>query len=182
MVIEQSTISDFKAGRLEAFYSNVYPSLLTYAARILGSDYAFLAEDCVQECVYKMYERRSTFDKPSYFKSYAYALVHNSAVSYVRKSRSQKDYVARQETIDAGFQLTMIHQETLDLLYDAIESLPPHLHEIFEFSFEQGMKNEEMAAALNVSVSTVKRRRAQMMETLRNSLKDNFVLIVWLGI
>lgn len=180
MVIEQSIISDFKAGRLEAFYSNVYPSLLTYAARILGPDYAFLAEDCVQDCIYKMYERRDTFDKPSYFKSYAYTLVHNSAVSFVRKSRSQKDYVGQQDNIDSGFQLSMIHQETLDLLYDAIESLPMHLHVIFEMSFEQGMKNEEIAAALNVSPSTIKRRKALMISMLRNNLKENYILLLLL--
>ena len=180
MVIEQSTIEDFKAGRLESFYSKVFPSLLTYAARILGGDYAFLAEDCVQDCIYKMYVRRDTFDRPSYFKSYAYALVHNSAVSVVRKSRSQSDYVGQQDYIDGGFQLTMIHQETLDLLYSAIESLPPHLHDIFEMSFEQGMKNEEIAAALNVSTSTIKRRKAQMIAMLRDNLKENYIILLLL--
>lgn len=180
MVIEQNTINDFKAGQLETFYSNVYPSLLTYAARILGNDYAFLAEDCVQDCIYKMYERRDTFNLPSHFKSYAYALVHNHAVSFVRKSRSQESYAVQQEYINSGFQLSMIRQETLDMLYDAIESLPPHLHDIFEMSFEQGMKNEEIAAFLNVSPSTIKRRKAQMLDILRNNLKDNYLLLVLL--
>lgn len=101
-------------------------------------------------------------------------------MSFVRKSRSQESYAVQQEYIDSGFQLSMIQQETLDMLYDAIESLPPHLHDIFEMSFEQGMKNEEIAALLNVSPSTIKRRKAQMLDILRNNLKDNYLLLLLL--
>lgn len=55
-----------------------------------------------------------------------------------------------------------------------------HLHDIFEMSFEQGMRNEEIAAALNVSPSTIKRRKAQMISALRDNLKENYVLLLLL--
>ena len=58
MQLTDAIISDFKAGRLDAFYAEAYAPLLTYAARLLGGQYALLAEDCVQDAIFTSYQHR----------------------------------------------------------------------------------------------------------------------------
>ena len=57
----EEILADFKKGKLESFYQQVYGKLLLYASRQLGQHYSFLAEDCVQDAVCKAYQ--------SYFSS-----------------------------------------------------------------------------------------------------------------
>ena len=61
-------------------------------------------------------------------------------------------------------------QETLDTLYSAIESLPDEYKDIFEMSYVKGLKTEEVAQALNLSVSGTKKRKARFIELLREKL------------
>ena len=56
MRIDVNMMEHFQKGDMESFYLDVYPSLLRYATRVLGEDQAFMAEDCVQEAVFKVYE------------------------------------------------------------------------------------------------------------------------------
>ena len=58
MAQTEQLLSEFKSGNIGTFYNELYAKLLVYASRHLGPDYAFLAEDCVQDAVYKAYEQR----------------------------------------------------------------------------------------------------------------------------
>lgn len=58
MQLNPSIIADFKAGRLDTFYAEAYPALLTYAARLLGEHHALMAEDCVQDAIFASYQQR----------------------------------------------------------------------------------------------------------------------------
>lgn len=52
----------------------------------------------------------------------------------------------------------------------AIDSLPEKYREIVTLSFEQGMKNAEVAACLGLTEIGVKKRKAKMIELLRQRL------------
>ena len=65
MELTSGAYHSFQSGKMDDFYTHVYPSLLLFAARNLGDNYAFLAEDCVQDAVYQAYQRRSTFGTPA---------------------------------------------------------------------------------------------------------------------
>lgn len=43
-------------------------------------------------------------------------------------------------------------------------------------SFEEGLKNAEIAAALGIAEITVKKRKMRLLEMLRKSMGDNFDL------
>lgn len=172
MELSLQTHYDFVSGRLESFYAGVYPSLLLFAARALGDMYGFLAEDCVQDAIYKAYQRRSQFSTPSYLKSFLYQCVHNEAVSILRKHNSKQRYVIQQDTIH-DFRTAIIEQETLDLLFAAIEELPADLREVFHLSFEDGLTNQEAGARMGISESAVKKKKAKMISMLRERFKDN---------
>ena len=172
MILTENIVKDFKNGRMEEFYSAVYPCLITYAARILGDDFSFLAEDCVQDVIYKMYENRENFSSCSHFKSFLYLSIRNNAINYLRKSNSRQKFMSMQREESEDLQASLILQETLETIFDAIDRLPPKYHRIFELSFEQGMSIPEIAKLLDISESGVKRQKRRMIDMLKASLSD----------
>lgn len=179
MTLNESIIHEFKAGKLDNFYKEAYPALLTYATRILSDGYAFLAEDCVQECIYKSYEERDKIKDPISWRSFLYAAVHNKAVSILRQNRAQHRYIElTQESLEEDFSLTMIEQETLDQLFHAISQLPEKYQRIFELSFEQGLSNIEVAQALGLSLSGMKKQKSKMIEILRRNISKEAMILI----
>ena len=111
---------------------------------------------------------RDTFRSAAAFKSYLYACVHNQAVSILRRQMAQENYLANRE--DEDFQNSLIEQEVLDLLFDSIRALPEKYRHLFELSFEQGLKNAEIARLLDVSESAVKKQKSTMIKQLRDEM------------
>lgn len=181
MQITDTILQDFQQGSIATLYDAAYASLLAYSARCLGVDYAFLAEDCVQEAVLKAYCDRGRFDNGAHLKAFLYMAIHNHAVSLLRKRHSSAHYLAEQTDLDDDLQTTIIEQETLDRLYAAIAALPARLRQIFDLSFEQGLKNAEVAALLSMSESNVKKQKAKLIATLRDELRDSAPALVLLA-
>ena len=103
--------------------------------------------------------------------------IHNGKVKQIvggslkdAGDRAQENYLSQQEE-KTEFLNGIIEQETLDLLYDAIDELPERYRRIFELNFQQGLKNAEIAALLGVTESAVKKQKAAMIDLVRQSLK-----------
>lgn len=172
MDISLHILDDFRRGRIETFYRELYPSLLRYAERTLGAEHAYQAEDCVQEAVYKVYLRRHQFQDADAMKSYLFICLHNEIVSLFRKADIHARYLERRpEPDDDTFFDNMVLQETLDRIYEAVDRLPERLRSVFDMSFEQGLKNTEIAQQLSLSPETIKKRKASLLEMLRNALR-----------
>ncbi len=72
MNVYREIFADFKQGKLSQFYRLMYPELMVYANRLLGADFAFLAEDCVQNAVYKCYLRSNEMESVMQWKNYTF--------------------------------------------------------------------------------------------------------------
>ena len=81
---------------------------------------------------------------------------------------AQENYLANREEED--FQNSLMEQEVLDLLFDSIRSLPEKHRRLFDLSFEQGLKNAEIAELLNVSESAVKKQKAGLIKMVREEM------------
>ena len=75
--------------------------------------------------------------------------------------------------IDLGVDEQYLIQEALDTLYEIIDSLPEEYRKIFELSYVKGLKNEEIARELNLSLSGTKKRKARFLELLREKLSKH---------
>lgn len=170
MVNFKQIFDDFQRGEIGGLYSLSYPSLITYAARVLTDECAFMAEDCVQDAIVECFARRESFESHFQFKAYLFACIHNRAVSMLRKSRSRKAYLQERQADSQAIEASMIEQDVLDLLFEAIEELPEKYREVFDLSFGQGLANAEVARLLSLSVDGVKKRKAKMIALLRERL------------
>lgn len=164
---------DFQSGRMELLYSEYYPALISYAVRFLGQNYAWMAEDCVQESIFKAYLVKDRIPDGQALKAYIYTSVRNRAVSILRKDNSQRNYLKNLELSEQDIMASIIEQETMRRLFVAIDALPEHFRQVFDLSFEEGFKNQEIARMLGISESAVKKRKAKMLTLLRKSVSEN---------
>lgn len=178
MRIGAHILEQFKSGQIDGFYAEVYPSLLLYAMRNLGDDYSFLGEDCVQDSIFEAYHRRDSFGTPEQFKAFLYKCVYNRTITIKRKNKSHDTYLAQKDISPYNLLHTILEQETLDLLHEAISRLPDDLNRVLELSYVQGLKNAEVAGIMRISESAVKKKKARMINMLREMLgKDAGIIL-----
>ena len=174
MVREETVYTDFKQGKIDSLYAEMYAPMMSYAARFLTNDYAMMAEDTVQEAIIKAYQTRGTFSTPYQLKSFLFTCIHNNCISVLRKVSSHQNYVSQpQEVIEQEFSASMIEQETIEMLHAAIRELPEKYQQLFELNYEQGLKNEEVARLLDISINGFNKRKSKMISLLREKFKDN---------
>ncbi len=162
----------FVAGKMTPFYERYYPGLLMYGRRLLGQELEWMAEDCVQDAVIDAFQKRHTFDSAARWRAHILACIRNRSVSALRRLSAKRNYevVSDSDTLEADHTRALIEHETLDALYAAIESLSVEDRALLRMSFEEGLKNAEIAARLGVAEITVKKRKARILELLRASL------------
>lgn len=171
MYDKQYIYDQFMAGELSPFYDRMYSGLLIYASRLLEPELAYMAEDCVQDAVMTAYTHREELYTPEQWYAYILRCIHNRSVDLMRRNNARRNYTdSTDDMTEKDISLAYIENETLDMLYAAIESLPEKYRELFDLSFEQGLKNAEIAKLLGMAEITVKKRKARLLEMLRGKL------------
>ena len=179
--------SSFIEGELQPFYSMMYPGMLRFTAGILGDELAYMAEDCVQDVILSAYLRRDSFCDERYWRSWMLVSIRNRAIQLLRKVKSSQgylNYIEGQDFDTNGVEAALIEQETMDIFFAAIDALPVRYREIVELSFEQGLKNEEVAGLLGITEVAVRKRKIRLIELLREKLGgklDAETIVVLLG-
>ena len=167
---DNEIISEFRNGKLDSFYKMVYPGMRMFAIKYLGDDNSFLAEDCVQNVIFKSWERRKDFDSLNSLKSFMYTLIKNEAINLFRKQNTHYKYSDLQRD-EAFFKDALVEQEVKTHLYNSINELPEKYRRVFELSFIYGLKNIEIAEILGLSDSSVKKHKAEALRLLKNKLE-----------
>ena len=174
MQISEQIYNDFKRGHIDSLYREGYASMKAFAARYLTDAYAMMAEDCVQDAIEKAYRTRNTFNSPQQFKAFLYTCIRNSCVSLLRKTNSRANYISLQDTSEEErLSAAIIEQETLDLLYQAISELPEEYRKVFELGYQQGLSYAEAARQLGITIDGYDKRRARMIQLLRDRFKKS---------
>lgn len=184
MVDYDAIFNNFKTGDVFLLYKKLYPGLLIFASNLLGEELAYLSEDCVQDAILDSYIIRHRFENATKWRNYLLTVIRNRTIDSHRKLNSRLNFINDDYDRDAqeDISIAMISQETFDQLYSAIDSLPQHYRDIFDLSFEKGLKTTEIAAQLNLSEIGVKKRKARMLDILRkklglNTTKDLILII-----
>ncbi len=164
----------------------MYPGLIRYATRLLGETLTFMAEDCVQDSILKTYLAREEIKNESQWRSWLFVTIRNRAVDMIRKAENNGIYIEKVKTdgewSDDDVSLDIVEQETVDIIYTAVQSLPEIYRQIFELSFEQALRNSEVAEQLAIAEITVKKRKARLLELLRQrlgrSISEEYILML----
>ncbi len=174
---------NFCRGKIDDFYSYLYPDLLIYASSLLSGNDVTTAEDLVQDAVEKAYLNAESFSSAAQWKAFIITCIRNRAISLIRKENAKGNYL--NETFSSSMltrdvMTDYIEVETRTRLFNAIATLPPELRQIFNLSFEEGLRNPEIAARLGVAEITIKKRKARLITRLRDifGISPEFLLAI----
>ena len=167
----QEAYEQFLQGDIDLFYKEVYPSLLVFSHRLLPATLVYLAEDCVQDAIFKLYNQRREISSPERAKSFLFICIHNTIFSYIRKDNSRQHFIREDyDNFEDDFSVELIRQETIDELMAAVDRLPEDMRQLCMMIFRQGMKTTEIARHLNITESGVKKKKRRLLDLLRKSL------------
>ncbi len=187
MIWSERIFENFCRGKIDDFYTYLYPDILVYATSLLQGEQAFRAEDYVQEAVEASYRRRNEFVSAGQWKAFMITCIRNKVISVKRHRDAYDNYVAsvgNDLTVSEDILHDYIEVETRTRLYNAIAMLPEELRQVFNLSFEEGLRNPEIARRLGVAEITVKKRKSRLIENLRRVMghdADFWIIIALIG-
>ena len=174
---DTTLIKSFNAGDPMAFkviFDRYYKILCSYTYHFIRTPYA--VDDIVQDIFVALWNRREKFDCIEKISSFLFVSARNACLNHSKheqmKAAKLKEFVA--QTDEAVYDDYIIMAEFDQKLNHWLESLPTECRKIIDMSVS-GMKNDEIAKALNISINTVKIRRSKDLKFSRNYIKMNIL-------
>ncbi len=136
------------------------------------------AEDIVQQAFAETWEKNLSGSPIDNIKSYLYRAVRNRAITFAGKQAN----VVHPDEFPEIDQLPEEEQSWIaerdDRLWNAIDKLPPERKKIFLLAKRDGLKYQEIADELRISVKTVENQMGKALKALRETAINiyNFIL------
>jgi RNA polymerase sigma-70 factor (family 1) len=142
-----------------------------------------MTEDVIQDIFLKLWRNRATLHDIDSFSSYIFRMAQNQCITHFKRvaketlilARLQKEAMPSESTTDNQ----LAAREVQERLQTAIAKLSPRQKAVFTLSREQGLKHEEIARQLNISISTVKNHMIEALSILRQhfNTQSNILLL-----
>jgi RNA polymerase sigma-70 factor, ECF subfamily len=142
------------------------PRLRRYARRLTKD--VWRAEDLVQSCLARALAKEHLWEPGTNLRAWLFTLLHNQHVNDVRRLAREGAVVAIEDvtsslasppTVEAALDLSEVEQ--------AIDRLRREQREVILLAGREGMRYEEIAAAVGVPVGTVRSRLSRARTSLR---------------
>lgn len=167
-------------------YRMFQPALVFFANRLLFSQAISEAEEVVQDCFMKFYERRHAFDDLKKVKAFLYIVTKTACFKRIAREKTRKQrydmYIADFDEADDFILNEIIYTEALRQMKAEIEKLPEKCRAIMDMLVEEDKTPNEIAAELNISVSTVNNQKARAVSILKDKLSGAGLLLLLMQI
>ena len=169
---ERSLLQRLRLGENDAFlelYNIYHPALYRYVLRFVKVP--AIAEDILQDAFLNIWEIRERIDPDLSFKAYLYRICRNSVFKLVKKIagdeglRLQVMLQFKQSVSDADLKVRW--QQYEEILYAAIDQLPPQRQRVFMLCREEGLTYDQAAEQLGISRNTVKEHMVLAMKSIK---------------
>ena len=129
------------------------------------------AEDIVQDCFAEVWERKDDLEDVENIRAYLYTMVRNRCCHYLKEKSKQKVinddlYDLEDDTHEEEYEERSFLEARI---LTAIESLPERCREALLLSRRDGLKHEEIAKNMSVSVNTVKNHINKALKIIRQT-------------
>jgi len=175
--LSDDIMDSFQKGAADALHSLVqqfYSPLTLFADRLLKDRAA--AEDIVGESFIKLWNKKNDFETVQNIKAFLYITVRNASLNYLKQAKRDslsKQQLAYPQSEKEEFVLnSMIRAEVLKEILQEIERLPEQCGKVLKLGYLEGLKNQEIADMLHISVHTVKNQKARAIQLLKIKLRD----------
>ena len=167
-------------------YSN---KIYGFALRITKNDKD--AEEVFQEVFMTLAQKLDTFRGESKFSSWLYRITANASYMLLRSEKKHDNNLSLENYAPYDEQGTLMgkimykdwssrpdiiifNKESIEIIERAVNELPESYRTVFHLRDIEGLSNEEVASALELSVPAVKSRLHRARLFLRDKLSDYF--------
>jgi len=165
-------IEQLKAGSKDAFrglFNEYGPKIFAFALSYLKNKAD--AEELLQEVFLKLWEKRTNLDASKNIKSFLFKICINQIYDLIRKKNVEQAFVNfswqnNPSGVDNTWQ-DVVYHEMQDNLQRYIADMPNQMQRVFRLSKEDGLSNEEIAKALNLSKRTVENQLYRAISILK---------------
>lgn len=178
-IFEQLQINKLKSGDPDSFtefFSAYYRDLVFFAHSFTHN--LSISEDMVQDTFIKLWEDREKLDVTVSLKSFLLKTVQNKCIDWHRHRKiiyNHSNYIVGNSPLyEFDTDNYILKSELEESIDEAISNLPEKFKEAFKMNRYEGLKYQEIAAKLKVSVRTVEVRISAALALLRKSLIDFF--------
>lgn len=177
--------SDIISDEFDDLFRAYYKSLRAYAYRYVND--IFAAEDIVQDVFYQVWEKRDQLHKINSIRSYLFTAVFNQATNFSKHKKVEEQYQQQQNpeyfAIESYYQQqisnnsdSLVALELEEQITQIINEMPEQCKNVFILSRLHGLKNQEIANKLGVTLKAVEKQMTKALMLLRTKLKDYIVI------
>ena len=140
----------------------------------------FIVEDMVQEVFISFWDKRQNFNHINALKAFLYTSVRNKCLNHMKHQavlQKHESALVYELESDQYFTSHVIEEETFNQLFVEIRNLPGSAQGIMLLALN-GLKHQEIADELNISVNTVKTQKKIAYSKLKEKLGPIFNAIL----
>ncbi|MCU0410810.1 MAG: RNA polymerase sigma-70 factor [Bacteroidales bacterium] len=158
----------------EKLFRSSYVSLVRYAKTLIRDHDA--SEEIVQDLFFRLWQDRQNLRIESSLNGYLFRSVHNRALHYIEHqkvvSRHAGEMIAGAELTSEPVTEAIYYHELQTRVARVLERLPERCRMIFRMNRFEGLKYNEIADKLAVSLKTVEADMGKALKEFRKALAE----------
>ena len=174
LLVTRILLNDKSAFKL--LYDRYSKKIYFFSLKYLGNNVE--AEELVQSVFINVWENRGSLDPDNSVKGYIYKAAVNYIYNYLKKKSIHTKFIESQMR-ESEIQSENLYEEVF--LHDleksidtAVDTLPAQQQRIFRLSRYDGLKYQEIAARLDISVRTVENQINRALKAIKTILKEKY--------
>ena len=174
-IFEQILLEKLAEGDQSAFctvFKAYYKDLVMFAFTFIKDKDE--AEDAVQEVFVRLWEKRHELKLHGSLKSYLLKSVQNYCLDEIRRRKVREQYAGELEIQSLYVNDTedyILYTDLLNQIDRIMAQMPDEVAQTFRMNRFDGLKYQEIAHQLNVSLRTVESRISKALQILHQALK-----------
>jgi RNA polymerase sigma-70 factor (ECF subfamily) len=180
---DEELMQEIKADNMFAF-DVLYKK---YCKRVYKFGYSILkspeeSENLMQDVFLSLWENRQKVEKDSSVKSFVFTITYNTAISIIRKKARESRFIeylkSLQEITEEPVNVKLEYNELTTKLDEIINTLPQRQKEVYLLHRVEGLKYNEIAERLNISVKTIETHMSRALKTIREKLGNYSLMAI----
>lgn len=170
----------------EVLFKQTFPRLLGYCKLFIYDQSQ--ANDLVQECFIKLWEKRTSIKTYQSVESLLFVMLRNRCLNHLRDLKIHSSetslYSMEESELQHLFQLDFLGKEEISLeeqliiaMRESVEKLPEKRKIVFVKAKIEGRKNKDIADELNISIKAVEKHLHEAKDQIRKELISKFPLL-----
>jgi RNA polymerase sigma-70 factor, ECF subfamily len=164
----------------EQLFKMHFRGLHAYAITILKDE--IMGEEIVQNVFYKFWEKREQLSIETSPKAYLYKAVYHDCLNYIKHQKVKSAHamhVVRQSNDHVDNASGKVLQgELKERIHAAMNELPEQCRTIFQMSRFEGLKYQEIADEMGLSVKTIENQMGKALKLMRMKLVEFLPLFI----